>query len=35
MSKSAKKAYTLNNFLEEEGISEEANTIAIKRVIAW
>jgi antitoxin HicB len=35
MSKSTKKPYTLNHFLEEEGISEEANTIAIKRVIAW
>jgi antitoxin HicB len=37
MSKPLKKPkpYTLNNFLEEDGIAEEAKTIAIKRVIAW
>ena len=26
---------TLDDFLEEEGIREEATTAAIKRVIAW
>ena len=26
---------TLNDFLDEEGIREEATTAAIKRVIAW
>ena len=26
---------TLDDFLDEEGIREEATTIAIKRVIAW
>ncbi len=35
MTKPVKKPNTLGEFLEDEGISEEVNTIAIKRVIAW